>query len=292
MVDELAGVAYMNTMTKSNPKSTGKSAKRLSHRHGSANVRSSRPALGESRVRDTVMTQESEPVQTTVPAQGSATVSSHAPAVSEWQHVASTAATTAAKQKPGTFSKLIDDLSRAASKSHRPQYLMVTPAGDVMVAKDATDAAAPRAGRIVTQTPVAAAALEVALERGRLTAAAILAGKDMLTADELKKAIPVSKTTFHNWRKTGKLLALPHPNGSFRFPVWQFGSDGLPFPFMPQLFEILGSPGKPASPWSVYRFLVQHHNELGGMTGIQTAAAGKWDDLIETALAIRDGTFS
>jgi hypothetical protein len=48
------------------------------------------------------------------------------------------------------------------------------------------------------------------------------------------------------------------------------GSDGKPFAALPALFERLGN-----SPWAVYRFLVQHHPELGNLTAREALRQGR-----------------
>ena len=67
----------------------------------------------------------------------------------------------------------------------------------------------------------------------------------------------------------------------------QVDEDGKPFSALPALFERLGG-----GPWSVYRFLVQAHPELGGLTGREALRRGKADLALEVAESISQGTFA
>lgn len=131
------------------------------------------------------------------------------------------------------------------------------------------------------------AALEEARTRGRAQAAQILAGADMLSADQFAALIATSRMTVNTRRQNHQLLGLDGAKRGFRFPEWQVGQDGKPFAALPRLFELLGG-----GPWSVYRFLVQAHPELDGMTGREALRRGKSDEVLAVADSIADGTFA
>ena len=130
-------------------------------------------------------------------------------------------------------------------------------------------------------------ALEEARQRGRVRAAEILTGEDMLSADELAALLGTSRMTVNTKRQNHQLLGLDGAKRGFRFPAWQVDEDGKPFATLPALFERLGG-----GPWSVYRFLVQAHPELDGLTGREALRRGKTDQALEVAESIAQGTFA
>src|SRR5205807_568545 len=93
------------------------------------------------------------------------------------------------------------------------------------------------------------AALDAARSRGDLRVAEILAGEDMLSADEFARRVGATRVTVNDWRKRRRVLGLEGAKRGYRFPVWQIGNDGKPFAAIPDLFDRLGG-----SPWAVYRF--------------------------------------
>jgi hypothetical protein len=83
------------------------------------------------------------------------------------------------------------------------------------------------------------------------------------------------------WRHKNQVLGLEGATRGFRFPEWQVGPDGKPFRALPQLFDCLGG-----DVWAVYRFLVQHHPELGGMTGKEALQKGRVKQVVEAAESV------
>ena len=131
-----------------------------------------------------------------------------------------------------------------------------------------------------------AAALNEARVRGKVRAASILAGDDMLSADQFAELLGTTRMTVNTKRRNHLVLGLDGAKRGFRFPAWQVGEDGKPFAALPRLFERLGG-----GPWSVYRFLVQAHPELDGMTGREALRRGKTDEALAVAESIADGAF-
>jgi len=129
-------------------------------------------------------------------------------------------------------------------------------------------------------------ALKAARERGRVRAAAILAGPDMLTARAFAKLLGVSAGTVRARRQKHEVLGIKGDKGHYRYPSWQVGRNGKPLSTLPQLREMLGGP------WTVYRFLLQHHPELGGMTALTALRRGREADVLATAANIARGAFS
>ncbi len=125
------------------------------------------------------------------------------------------------------------------------------------------------------------AALAAARARGRIRVAEILSGDDMLSADEFAAVIGTSRVTVNAKRQNHQVLGLEGAKRGYRFPEWQVDEDGKPFAALPELFDRLGG-----SPWAVYRFLVQHHPELDGMTGREALQHGRSDEAIEAAESV------
>lgn len=122
------------------------------------------------------------------------------------------------------------------------------------------------------------AALVSARDRGRSRAAEILNGPEMLSADAFAEVMGVTRATVNTRRQNRHLLGLEGAKRGFRFPRWQIGKNGETLPALPQLFELLGD-----SPWAVYRFLVQHHPEAGGLTGREALQGGRIDEALAAA---------
>jgi hypothetical protein len=124
-------------------------------------------------------------------------------------------------------------------------------------------------------------ALNAARSRGRAKVSEILSGRNMLSADEFGKLIGVSRMTVNAKRQKRQILGLEGAKRGFRFPAWQIGEDGKPFAALPELFDRLGG-----SAWAVYRFLVQHHPELDGLTGREALRRGETEKAINAAESV------
>jgi hypothetical protein len=81
-------------------------------------------------------------------------------------------------------------------------------------------------------------------------------------------------------------LAIDSPDGSPGFPEWQLYPDGHLPSAIGSLFAILGDS------WALYRFLMQHHNELDGQSGLEALMSGHSEEALETAQGIMDGNFT
>lgn len=130
-------------------------------------------------------------------------------------------------------------------------------------------------------------ALDAARERGRLRAAEVLSGEEMLSAEEFAELLGVSRVTVNAKRQKHEVLALEGAKRGFRFPAWQVDENGKPFEVLPKLFELLGD-----SPWTVYRFLVQRHAELDGASARDYLRHGRADQVVETAESVARGAFA
>jgi hypothetical protein len=193
----------------------------------------------------------------------------------------------AVASQPGPMTALIETYGDALEQSRRvgrsvrfmvdveprgePRFTAITdhavPAGDI--AANATD------------PNDLEASLTAARTRGRHRVAEILSGDDMLSADEFAALIGTSRVTVNAKRQAHQVLGLEGAKRGFRFPAWQLDENGKPFAALPDLFDRLGD-----SPWAVYRFLVQHHPELDGLTGREALRRGRSDAAIATAESV------
>ena len=140
---------------------------------------------------------------------------------------------------------------------------------------------------VVAPEPVGAApdaeleaALAAARQRGRLRAAEILGGDDMLSADAFARTLGTSRVTVNSKRQSGQVLGLDGAKRGYRFPVWQLDTEGKPYTELVALHEQLGGP------WAVYRFLVQPHGELDGLSGREALERGKAKAALEAAESV------
>jgi hypothetical protein len=144
-----------------------------------------------------------------------------------------------------------------------------------------TAASAPKTASTALDDPCLKSALTKARERGQNRVAEILNGEDMLSADAFANLLGTTRVTVNAKRQKRQLLGLEGAKRGFRFPRWQVGQDGKPFSTLPELFNRLGDDG-----WAVYRFLVQHHPELDGLSGREALQQGKTKQAIEAAESV------
>ncbi len=128
--------------------------------------------------------------------------------------------------------------------------------------------------------------LAAARDRGRIQAAKVLAGIDMLNADDFAELLGITRATVNTKRQAGQLLGLEGVKRGFRFPKWQLNQEGKPYTELPHLIDQLGGP------WAAYRFLVQRHAGLGGHTGREALELGMGSDVISAAEGIARGDFA
>jgi len=171
-----------------------------------------------------------------------------------------------------------DAIAKSRRAGRRVSFRVdVDPEGETVVTPFEEAAAVPEpvVEEVMAPDAVLEAALAAARERGRLRAAEILGGDDMLNADAFAKMLGTTRVTVNTKRQSGQILGLDGAKRGFRFPVWQLDAEGKPYAELAVLHERLGGP------WAVYRFLVQPHGELGGLTGREALERGK----VKAALA-------
>jgi hypothetical protein len=196
-------------------------------------------------------------------------------------------ATKALSDQPKRVQALLQEYGQAISRSQtagRPVSFRVDvdPEGEMVVtpvAEETTrgDALSDKDGALDAELEQALAA---ARSRGRLKAAEILSGADMLNGDDFAKLLGTTRVTVNAKRQSGQILGLDGAKRGFRFPDWQLDSDGKPYAALQILHERLGGP------WAVYRFLVQPHGELDGLTGREALERGRDEQALEVAESI------
>ncbi|WP_133244803.1 hypothetical protein [Caulobacter radicis] len=128
--------------------------------------------------------------------------------------------------------------------------------------------------------PEMKAALAAARDRGRISAAEILDGDDMLSIGAFAEKLGQTQEMVAAMRQSGKVLGLNGDGRDVRFPAWQLSVEGFPYPELSLLHQCLGGH------WAVYRFLVQHHGALNGLTGRQALERGKGKNALDAAESV------
>jgi hypothetical protein len=129
-------------------------------------------------------------------------------------------------------------------------------------------------------------ALREARLRGEALVSRILAEPAMLDLETFAARAGMTANDVKDRWGRREFLALESPNSGPRFPEWQLGPHGRPLPAIGALLGVL------TQAWAVYRFLMQHHPELSGQTGLEAITSGRTDEAVITAQGIVDGNFS
>ena len=137
------------------------------------------------------------------------------------------------------------------------------------------------------QPPALSRALDAAKSRGDVFKQGLLADPNMLSTAEMALRLGMSEEGVRLKRKRHEVLGLELAKRGIRYPAWQILEDHQLLPMLPRLFDILGD-----SPWTIYRFLLQHHAELGGVRALEALQRGRVDAVIAAARNIAGGGFS
>lgn len=196
-------------------------------------------------------------------------------------------ATKVLSDKPKRVQTLLQQYGQAISRSRtagrRVSFRVdVDPEGEMVVTPVEDDALAAPAPSEEDNTADAGLeqALAAARARGRSKAAEILERAEMLSADDFARLLGTTRVTINTKRQNGLVLGLDGAKRGYRFPDWQLDSDGKPFAALPILHEMLGGA------WAVYRFLVQPHGELDGLTGREALERGRTKQVIAVAESV------
>ncbi len=184
----------------------------------------------------------------------------------------------------GVLGKLIAGYADTAAKAQQTgrSFLLtyeVTPDGQARTISEA-----PADGSI--DGPLDAA-IARARARGATKITDVLRSADMLTARDFGPLIGASHETVNVMRRRDELLGLEGATRGIRYPRWQVTDAGLPLPGLARLFGILGR-----QPWTVFRFLLAEHAELGGQTALDALKAGQVDAVASVADNLVVGAFS
>ncbi|MDR3508272.1 MAG: DnaB-like helicase N-terminal domain-containing protein [Caulobacteraceae bacterium] len=129
-------------------------------------------------------------------------------------------------------------------------------------------------------------ALAEARIRGAGRAAEILAGPDMLSADEFAALIGVTREAVRQKMIRREILGLQGAKRGTRYPAWQVTQDGALLPELRQVFRVLGD-----SPWAVYRFLTEASMAFKGAPPLEALRSGAVGPVLEAAEGIARGDF-
>jgi hypothetical protein len=130
-------------------------------------------------------------------------------------------------------------------------------------------------------------ALAAARTRGRIEKERMLADSSMLNTAAIANLLGMSEEGVRQKRKRHEVLGLELAKRGIRYPAWQVLEGRQLLPALPQLFDILGD-----DPWRLFRFLQQHHGELGGDRALDALRSGHVDGVIAAAENTAAGAYS
>lgn len=177
----------------------------------------------------------------------------------------------------------------------RATQIVLTP-NDTQTESDGN--ARPIAATIVRDTPTRpgrasnpAGALREALgaagARGAAVKESLLSDPDMLSTAGIADRLGMSEEGIRLKRKRREILGLEFAKRGIRYPAWQILGDRQLLPGLPRLFDVLGG-----DPWRLFRFLQQHHNELGGIRALDALRHGRVNVVLAAAENTASGAFS
>jgi hypothetical protein len=103
----------------------------------------------------------------------------------------------------------------------------------------------------------------------------------MLTTAAMAELLGMSEEGVRLKRNRHEILGLVSAKRGIRYPAWQVLEGRRLLPALPRLFAVLGD-----DPWRLFRFLQQHHSELGGARALDSLR----DGLVEGVLAAAENT--
>jgi hypothetical protein len=130
-------------------------------------------------------------------------------------------------------------------------------------------------------------ALSAARYRGAAVKDAFVADPEMLSTSDLAARLGMSEEGVRLKRKRREILGVESAKRGIRYPAWQITEDRQLLPALPQLFAVLGE-----DPWRLFRFLQQHHAELGGQRGYEALRGGRIEAVLSAAENTAAGAFA
>lgn len=134
---------------------------------------------------------------------------------------------------------------------------------------------------------ILADALDSARARGAALKGKLLADPGMLTTAGMAERLGLSEEGVRLKRKRHEILGLEFAKRGIRYPVWQILPDRQLLPALPRLFALLGD-----DPWRLFRFLQQHHGELGGRRACDALQRGHVEAVLAAAENAASGAFA
>jgi hypothetical protein len=130
-------------------------------------------------------------------------------------------------------------------------------------------------------------ALTAARARGVALKEELLADPKMLSTAAIAELLGMSEEGVRLKRKRHEILGLEFAKRGIRYPSWQLLPNAQLLPTLPRLFDILGP-----DPWRLYRFLLQHHPEIGGTRALDALKRGRSDAVLAAAQNSAAGAFA
>jgi hypothetical protein len=146
---------------------------------------------------------------------------------------------------------------------------------------------APRPARAPSPDDALTEALAAARTRGAAVERELLANPDMLNTAAMADLLGMSEEGVRLKRRRHEILGLESARRGIRYPAWQVLEGRQILPALPRLFAMLGD-----DPWRLFRFLQQHHSELGGDRALDALRRGRVDGVLAAAENIATGAFS
>jgi hypothetical protein len=129
--------------------------------------------------------------------------------------------------------------------------------------------------------------LAAARARGAAVQKELLADPEMLNTAGIANLLGMSEEGVRLKRKRHEILGLEFAKRGIRYPAWQVLEGRQLVPALPRLFAMLGD-----DPWRLFRFLQQHHGELGGDRALEALRHGKVNGVLAAAENAATGTFA
>jgi|SRR5450755_445697 len=123
-----------------------------------------------------------------------------------------------------------------------------------------------------------------AARRAALAAAAATVWEDvvgpLLSGQQVRELMGgVSRQRLEQLAGSGRLIVLEERSGQRRYPAWQFGEDSRPLATLVAAHQRLVTDGE-MSPWSAASWCVHEHDQLGGLSPLDWALAGRDPDYL------------
>jgi len=210
------------------------------------------------------------------PVEGTALLALRTLSAAELRRVSQALATEGIRDLHATRIVLTPDDARSVSRGESVRI-----AATILPHKHADPASAHNADIALAE------ALEAAQARGAALKDELLADPEMLSTAGLAERLGMSEEGIRLKRKRREILGLEFAKRGIRYPAWQIVADRQLLPALPRLFAVLGD-----DPWRLFRFLRQHHSELGGQRALEALKGGRVEAVLAAAENATTGAFA